>query len=412
MGRQEEEHGPRGRVSKEVFEEQVKRWVYIEGWHAEGWPYRQRITIYNNNDYDLTDFQVRLDLDSTVVGENFNWSRQGADLRFFDEAGNKLPYWVEQWDEVNRQATVWVKVLSIPASGSTDIYMYYGNSEVESESDGNAVFEFFDDFNTLSTNWQDIGQTAWSIIEIINSQLHLKTGTTVGMRLLAYNGYTFTDGIIEARINAVDRAPSVAWRIVDGRNYYKSRINVDKDFVAIDIVKAGSETKLANTNIALAQQYYRYVTRIRGSSFIFELYDDSGNLITSLSASDTTFNSGMVGFWGYGDTSQGPTELYVDWIRVRKYADVEPSAAFSAEEYGLTYTLVPVQVEHIIVEHSGMQEVIILDENDEVIVEFKNLSSIADGEIVTRLDWKNETGKTVRSVIIVSVSGVVNKIYL
>ena len=59
-----------------------------------------------------------------------------------------------------------------------------------------------------------------------------------------------------------------------------------------------------------------------------------------------------------------------------------------------------------------MQEVIILDENDEVIVEFKNLSSIADGEIVTRLDWKNETGKTVRSVIIVSVSGVVNKIYL
>jgi len=56
-----------------------------------------------------------------------------------------LNYWIEEYTEES-SATVWVKVPSIPESGVKTIYMYYGNSTVESESDGDAVFEFFDDF--------------------------------------------------------------------------------------------------------------------------------------------------------------------------------------------------------------------------------------------------------------------------
>ena len=103
---------------------------------------------------------------------------------------------------------------------------------------------------------------------------------------------------------------------------------------------------------------------------------------------------------------------YVDNLRIRKYAEIEPSAAFGAEEYGLTYTVTTISVEHVIIEHSAMQNVYVLDENDEIIKQYTNLSNITDGEIATRLDFRNDTGKTVKKVIIESVSGVINTIIL
>ncbi|HIQ50143.1 MAG TPA: DUF2341 domain-containing protein, partial [Nanoarchaeota archaeon] len=50
---------------------------------------------------------------------------------------------------------IWIKVPEIPADGVALGYMYYGNSEATSESNGGTVFEFFDDFETLDTNkWE------------------------------------------------------------------------------------------------------------------------------------------------------------------------------------------------------------------------------------------------------------------
>jgi len=85
--------------------------------------------------------------------------------RFFDDAQNKreavrvwslpwkLPYWIEKWDPQNEQAKVWVKVPRIPANSSVDLYVYYGNPSAVSESDGEAVFEFFDGtVHTLNTD--------------------------------------------------------------------------------------------------------------------------------------------------------------------------------------------------------------------------------------------------------------------
>ena len=43
-----------------------------------------------------------------------------------------------------------MKVPSIPANSSVEIWMYYGNPELASASDADAVFEFFDDFNLVS----------------------------------------------------------------------------------------------------------------------------------------------------------------------------------------------------------------------------------------------------------------------
>ena len=101
--------------------------------------YRRKITITEQSGNNLSDYQVRIDLDAT----NFDFSHaqtNGEDIRFTDESGNLLDYWIEEWDALNEKAKIWVKAPSIPANSSVEIYCYYGNSEITSASDASATF--------------------------------------------------------------------------------------------------------------------------------------------------------------------------------------------------------------------------------------------------------------------------------
>ena len=86
---------------------------------------------------------------------NFNFSKakiDGSDIRFF--SGNQtLNYWIETWNPKNEEAIIWVKVPDVPASGTSEILMKYGNSgAIAAASNGKKTFDFFDNFdiNTLS----------------------------------------------------------------------------------------------------------------------------------------------------------------------------------------------------------------------------------------------------------------------
>lgn len=107
--------------------------------------YRRQITITEQSGNNLNDFPVLIELDDT----NFDFGHaqtDGRDIRFADAEGNLLDYWIESWDAETKKARVWVKIPQIPASGSVEVYMYYGNSEIQSISDGKKVFQFFEDF--------------------------------------------------------------------------------------------------------------------------------------------------------------------------------------------------------------------------------------------------------------------------
>ncbi len=114
--------------------------------------YARPITITEQSGDNLTDYPTAIDLDST----NFDFSHtqsNGADVRFTDSNGNLLDYFIEEWDATNESAKVWVKVPSIPANSSTVIYIYYGNSEAESASDGDPTFSFFDHFEEVPPDY-------------------------------------------------------------------------------------------------------------------------------------------------------------------------------------------------------------------------------------------------------------------
>jgi hypothetical protein len=81
------------------------------------------VTISNPCGEEATDYQVQVTLDST-----FDFSKalaDGSDLRVTDGNGvTPISFWIETWAPPN--ASVWVKVPSIPTGGTT-IYLYYGN---------------------------------------------------------------------------------------------------------------------------------------------------------------------------------------------------------------------------------------------------------------------------------------------
>jgi len=118
-----------------LLDKELHKWA----WWNTSWSYRQLINI-SNTAGDLTNYQVRLDLDSSNVGSNFDWSNNGDDIRFANSTDDELYFWIEDWNSSSQKATIWVNVTSLPNNTNTTIYMYYGNPSASSASDVNSTF--------------------------------------------------------------------------------------------------------------------------------------------------------------------------------------------------------------------------------------------------------------------------------
>jgi len=146
----------------------VSPWAKKKKYYISGhkFKYKRKIIIQEQSGNDLTDYQVRINLDST----NFDFSHflnEGKDLAFTDAEGNPLPYWVEKMDIAAEEATIWVKVPVIPASSSVDIYMHYGSNQVTSASSIDDTFLFGDDFKITHPVLPDFLNLALEPIQVI-----------------------------------------------------------------------------------------------------------------------------------------------------------------------------------------------------------------------------------------------------
>jgi len=162
---------------------------------TSAWKYYSKVTIDNTaNASALTNYQVSISLTSA----NFDFTRansDGSDIRFTDsDKTTLLSYWIESYDSVGQTAKIWVKVPSIPASSTKDIWMYYGNAGAVSVGDGNAVFNFFDDFSSPS----------YTMIKGNASQVTSSGGK---LRIDATSGYSSTYDII-AELNQTATIPA------------------------------------------------------------------------------------------------------------------------------------------------------------------------------------------------------------
>jgi len=306
-----------------------------------GWDYRQAINI-SNTAGDLTNYQVRIDLNSTNVGSNFNWSNNGSDIRFTDASDNLLNFWIESWNSTEQEATIWVNVTSLPNNTNTTIYMYYGNPSASSVSNGSAVFEFFDDFEDGNiSDWTTTSGTT-SVVSGLSGNYAIKhTGDgTNNIGQVVYKSYTVPDSyIFECEFMLDDYGTSTYEpyfyiflpRYVDANNLIRvdSYYSTDQYIRYWKIVEGSYSAIAAATWISGGQaekdKIYKFKYVSKGSTV--DIYIDDVKYISD-ATKNTEVSAGKIGF-GANVNAQ----LIEDNMRIRKYADPEPTvSSFGSEE--------------------------------------------------------------------------------
>ena len=171
--------------------------VNAQPWIGDSWAYRRLITISNPGTTVLTDYQVKITLTNSTF--NFNHAKNdGSDIRLAASDGTTLiPFWIEEWN-FGTQATIWVKVPSIPISGTT-VYLYYGNDAALNAANGFTTFQFFDDFEswkiTPTSIWQDQAPMPTPIADmatvVYNGKIYSFGGYGIGPTNPLNNNYVY-----------------------------------------------------------------------------------------------------------------------------------------------------------------------------------------------------------------------------
>ncbi len=283
----------------------------------DGWSRRAPVTI-NNPGSALTDYQVRVD-----VTYDADMQPDFDDIRFRDSDGStELSHWRESYID-STSAVFWVKVPSIP-SGNKTIYMYYGNGSASDASDGDATFEFFDDFEDGDiSDWSQYGSGTVQIANDGGNYVLLKTANNDpnGGYSLFNNGSLSNFEVVlrTKRINESGGSQN-RYGIEDSSfNGYGPRMydfnSLPSNF-AIERRTGGTGTNLVVKSTS-AYQWNTWMTvkfRKSGDILEFELYDSTGSLVESISTSNSLYNS----FDRF--VVHGGWEFYTDDVRVRKYA--------------------------------------------------------------------------------------------
>ncbi|MBU5678907.1 MAG: DUF2341 domain-containing protein [Candidatus Aenigmarchaeota archaeon] len=328
--------------------------ITIEAWvnpRAIGgsFSYRRPITITNTAGA-LTDYQVLVTLDTASLISQGKMRSDCGDIRFTDSDGaTKLSYWIESGCN-SANTRIWIKIPSIPRTSTKLIYMYYGNSSVTSESNGAAVFDFFDDFNTLDTSsrWYPV---AGSNYQVSNGILRINQGAIGLISALPFNlnsGY-----MVESRIQYNTNSESdysgvletASYRFIAGGNANSdATVLYMVDYPSGNVNVKGWVANGASTgyNIANAVSLFDmslntwYIIGIETTSSTVGFWRDYSRIANySLSWSK---NMNYISLGYYAGLSNNIKDTSYDWVRIRKYRSPEPTTSVGSEQSSQSQT--------------------------------------------------------------------------
>jgi hypothetical protein len=286
------------------------------------WQYQREITI-NSVGSELINFQVLI----TLTTSNFNYSNaksDGSDLRFSTASGGgssaNVNHWIEEWN-TSGESRIWVKIPSVPASGNTLIYMYYGNNSASNASNGTNTFEFFDDFEDGNDNGWTQDRGTWNIVTDNGNYVYETTHSGSGDNAASITP-NYSDLIYEADIKTVSTTDSYgngAIFIRGGiKGEYDPQINKAKlHHAAVGDIAVVSFVSDHNT-------WYR--VKVKAGGTLLKLFIDNDEKISTTYSGGTS--PGIIGLvvWEANARFDNP--------RVRKYSSTEPSSTVGSETSG------------------------------------------------------------------------------
>jgi len=307
--------------------------VPVRGWLL-GW-FNRKSHVINSASGAGTLYQVKIKAhygSGTDSGEdvylNSHARSDFGDVRFANDA-ILLNYWMESKVDSD-YAIFWVQVVGDLSSSSVTIYIYYGNNDATTTSNGTNTFPLFDDFLGSS-----LDTTKWAVYQVgdsysvTNSMLILSH--TEGYRWLRVQSlssfginYAFKMRYYQDDVSDYNKLRRLMWMTsttAESPSKYMQNYHNDyhdRFWQAYNTAQESYDKGTDDTNWHLTEI-------CRSSATFARCYQDgvNENNFTSQAWND----SALVGMQVGKSTWElyGSYNVYIDWVLVRKYVDPEPT---------------------------------------------------------------------------------------
>ena len=248
------------------------------------------------------------------------WSKvstTGSDIRVFDQNGNLMYFWIEEFDYTNQNAVIWVNL----TAGSSELNIAYGNSLATESNyeDGEQVFIAFDDYENDLSNWEFTNSAAWSRSTSAAAEgtygLEHDGNDKWARHVQAINLDKVVVETFASKNEASNAVGIMLYANWDNKDGYE--FSIHDNGIRIAKQTGGSDTNLVSKSESIAHYtFYKLVFIKDGNTLIGKFYDADGSLIDEISATDSTYatiqNAGFVTYY---------IASYFDAFKVIKLAD-------------------------------------------------------------------------------------------
>lgn len=262
-------------------------------------------------------------------GEDLNINTSNLDL-------NTLPYYIE---DTNEEFNIWTKV-DLLANSTKTIYLSKING---SDANGDAVFEFFDDFEDGTIDTDKWGYDTGTV-EIINDELHINGASYI----VSKQTYNWNNKILETNYKSIYHGSgkdngyflmgedyNLGWYsntgVMLGNNEWS-----DGNYDIGHFQDCGGNNLYQSTTPVLFDEYLKYQGFVNSDKNVQQkVYNNSNTLLDN--SGWKTPNSTCVRDTGYLGltTDAGSGEIYVKYIFLREYTPNEPTVTIRDLENGL-----------------------------------------------------------------------------
>jgi len=314
------------------------------------------------------------------------------DIRFADKYGNELKHYRESYTEFSTARFL----VKLPAN-DTRILMFYGNGAVSSASSGADTFDFWDDFNSLSTSVWTVGGSggtvSGSILTLqhsslsgyIESKTTFAPGSLVEIKIAHQSGQRGPFGFRNDSTQKTAAWQGAAGSLTTDHRFAHNGSSGDWDNDGVD--RSGSTYNVYGVaHIAVGPKYYVNYS-YRGE-------------ITTTPPGSVNLPIEVYAYYGEG-------YIKVDWVRIRKYAATEPTLTlgrkfvqnsngflqqhdFVSDEvttYVSTGSSVKDYFEDAVT--TSIETGFCIGQPDQVTDSMSTLSTVEDGEIVERTELRD-----------------------
>lgn len=299
-------------------------WAWFE---LDDFTYELAVTLTNSVASTLTNYQVRIELNTADLIANGKMRPDCGDLRVFaSDHTTPLDFWIEDGTCDSAITVVWVEIPSLP-NGNTDIYFHYGNLSLTSASNGFSVFEFFDDFNQAALHAQWTNTNGAIAPSLNNGKLMLNNANGNGVFA---SGYKIQENSIAesyASLSSTATYGSPLRFTLLGNAWVN-----DGSSNITDILWYGGSyyyewhaSEAYVSPMSIGYHRYRFDYRKNGTTSIDYFIDGASYSSRTESANTNNTLSPVI----YSSASS--SNAMADWIFVRKYASTEPTNVLGAE---------------------------------------------------------------------------------